>query len=643
MDFGLLSWHAICAVYAITKGHCAMRTIVISVRVLLLVLFIAGCSKDSSDPGSPDASSGKMAVVTENEAVQNAAYQKFTALLSGMDTVAARDSIVRLLRKDVQHIAKVNGSRQGITITYTSGMRGGFFLNGNDAGDNGPAFTPVRLGKVAGVRGAGATVVSLPSSKKVLFINPHYYERGPQAQKIYTYLNQSSILLDMETPTVYLSDSATVDRFTTLSQYGIIHVYSHGMAWPDEDTIEEVMLMTGEKVTPGTSVRDVDDITSGDIPLMIAGNVTRYFVSPAFIIRHNTGADGTALFYGGFCYSNLGTWPLVITGQGLANTYTGFSWSVYTDWNATWAAHLYWYLADTSQADGMTVAGWHGGTASMAKSYYNTEQNRWVEIGYTGGQFALWQALKITSLSPVSGPVGTAVAITGTGFGASRGQRTVTLNAGALTPSSWSDTQIGVTIPPGAVSGDIVVHDGKRSSDPAYFTVTGATADTAVIAQLRTTKTVTITVNARFAFSDTTMGTRDTWGVSYDDRAKPLQWSGTGFSVANTVAGTFDSTRYTFSGTFSADGRTLQSTSGKSVTYYYTGKKVQTTEISVMSVPYCVYCGGVTYNRAGTAGAGSVSKISFTETVDGKITNQITTVTWDPGIYDPGVTVQFHP
>ena len=207
--------------------------------------------------------------------------------------------------------------------------------------------------------------------------------------------------------------------------------------------------MTGEKVTPATSVRYVDDITSGDIPLMIAGNATRYWVSPAFIIKHNTGADGTALFYGGFCYSNLGH---VATGdhrdRDLANTYTGFSWSVYTEWNATWAANLYWYLADTSQSDGMTVAGWHDGTTSMAKSYYNTEQNRWVEIRYAGGQFALWRALKITSLSPVSGPVGTAVTISGTGFGATRGQRTVTLNAGALTPSSWSDTQIGVTIPP---------------------------------------------------------------------------------------------------------------------------------------------------------------------------------------------------
>ena len=70
---------------------------------------------------------------------------------------------------------------------------------------------------------------SLPSSKKVLFINPHYYERGPQAQKIYTYLNQSSILLDMETPTVYLSDSATVDRFTTLCA---VRYHPCVLAWP---------------------------------------------------------------------------------------------------------------------------------------------------------------------------------------------------------------------------------------------------------------------------------------------------------------------------------------------------------------------------------------------------------------------------
>jgi hypothetical protein len=77
----------------------------------------------------------------------------------------------------------------------------------------------------------------------------------------------------------------------------------------------------------------------------------------------------------------------------------------------------------------------------------------------------------ITSLSPDSGPVGTAVAITGTGFGAMQG--TVTFNGIMATVTSWSDTVINTTVPSGATTGDVVVanHITAEGSNRLTFTV----------------------------------------------------------------------------------------------------------------------------------------------------------------------------
>jgi hypothetical protein len=78
----------------------------------------------------------------------------------------------------------------------------------------------------------------------------------------------------------------------------------------------------------------------------------------------------------------------------------------------------------------------------------------------------------ITSpLSPASGPVGTSVTISGTGFGATKGTSTVTFNAKTATPTSWSDTEIKAPVPSGATTGPVVVTVGGNKSNGVTFTV----------------------------------------------------------------------------------------------------------------------------------------------------------------------------
>jgi hypothetical protein len=78
----------------------------------------------------------------------------------------------------------------------------------------------------------------------------------------------------------------------------------------------------------------------------------------------------------------------------------------------------------------------------------------------------------ITSVSPLEGPIGTVVTITGTAFGSSQGTSTVTFNGILATPTSWSATEITVPVPPGATTGPLVVTVGGWPSNGISFTVT---------------------------------------------------------------------------------------------------------------------------------------------------------------------------
>jgi IPT/TIG domain len=82
-------------------------------------------------------------------------------------------------------------------------------------------------------------------------------------------------------------------------------------------------------------------------------------------------------------------------------------------------------------------------------------------------------APNISGISPTTGPVGTQVTISGSGFGLSQGGSTVTLNGAPVTVNTWSDTSISITIPSGATTGPVVVSvaPSMTNSNPVTFTV----------------------------------------------------------------------------------------------------------------------------------------------------------------------------
>ncbi len=74
----------------------------------------------------------------------------------------------------------------------------------------------------------------------------------------------------------------------------------------------------------------------------------------------------------------------------------------------------------------------------------------------------------ITGLSATTGPIGSQVAIAGSGFGASQNGSVVTLNGASMPVISWTDTAIVITIASGATSGPIVVSVAPSMNDSNY-------------------------------------------------------------------------------------------------------------------------------------------------------------------------------
>jgi hypothetical protein len=119
-------------------------------------------------------------------------------------------------------------------------------------------------------------------------------------------------------------------------------------------------------------------------------------------------------------------------------------------------------------------------TAQAGQSYVSSTGSSWTDLTtrYTNTNVCLKAYVKpfvspspeITRFAPTSGPVGTAVTVTGTGFG---GASAVTFNS---TPASFtpdSDRQITAAVPAGATTGKIAVTTpGGSATSAASFTVT---------------------------------------------------------------------------------------------------------------------------------------------------------------------------
>jgi hypothetical protein len=121
-----------------------------------------------------------------------------------------------------------------------------------------------------------------------------------------------------------------------------------------------------------------------------------------------------------------------------------------------------------------------GATAQAGQSYVSSTGTSWTDLTtkVTNANVCLKVYVKafvaqpptISGFTPTSGPVGTSVTVTGSGFG---GATAVTFNDAAATFGVDSDTQITATVPAGATTGKIAVTTpGGSATSAMSFTVT---------------------------------------------------------------------------------------------------------------------------------------------------------------------------
>jgi RHS repeat-associated protein len=81
-------------------------------------------------------------------------------------------------------------------------------------------------------------------------------------------------------------------------------------------------------------------------------------------------------------------------------------------------------------------------------------------------------APQVVATSPLAGPVGTQVQISGSGFGTTQGSSTVAFNSANATVMTWSDTLITAIVPSAAITGPVkVTVAGVASNLNVYFNV----------------------------------------------------------------------------------------------------------------------------------------------------------------------------
>ncbi len=91
-----------------------------------------------------------------------------------------------------------------------------------------------------------------------------------------------------------------------------------------------------------------------------------------------------------------------------------------------------------------------------------------------GLSFTVIPTPTLTSLSPASGGIGTAVTLTGTNFGATQGSSVVFFNGTAAAPTAWSANSITAPVPASATTGPVTVTVQGQTSNGIGFTLTPA-------------------------------------------------------------------------------------------------------------------------------------------------------------------------
>jgi len=317
--------------------------------LLLLVVFTA-CKK-KSDNNNTGWTAEDQTFYENILSLQDKACNNYEIWSNTMDSLEAINKLQQFFAGDPSVSSAIIDS-MGIAVEYTNGMGGGIFLNTGRVlrgGQTNSVYVPPM----------SPPVKSLVNIKKMILLSPAYWQFKSSTDTVLQHYNLILPKAGFVVQTVYKNEEATLDRFSELAGYGIIHIDSHG--WPQyisKRKSKETYLLTGEIVNQSTTEKYADDIKTGRI---IVPSMKKYFlgddeelskfywISGNFIACHNDFSKDTVLFFGSFCYScpSQGYWTELYK-QFAKGTYFGYSGRVQDKYCVIWAMSLMDSLCDTS-------------------------------------------------------------------------------------------------------------------------------------------------------------------------------------------------------------------------------------------------------------------------------------------------------
>jgi len=364
--------------------------------IVLAFALVVSCKKgkESQDTG---ASQADMDLYHHTLTLQDQAYENYVTWSQTMDSLAAITKLQQFFMSDPVVTSATIGS-QGVMVQYSNGFRGGVLLNTED---NDPDSSKFLDNYRKGPYGS-SKLKSLVNNKKMIFLIPQRYDSDfIKAGDYISNYNQNLPKINYNNVEVYEDEQVNLDRFCHLKGYGIIQVYTHGIAWPNSDNIMDVYLMTGEVASDPETNRYIKEMHEGKIayikfPKNPAHGKSYYYITQDFITKHNDFSKDTSLFLGTFCYSYLGSWP-DIQKSFAKGAYIGFDWVCNHDHGYKWSTSLIDDLCDITKPTPVNVEDWMGN--SFPKSYlrkepwWNPLEWHTVNIKYSGDPtLALWKS-----------------------------------------------------------------------------------------------------------------------------------------------------------------------------------------------------------------------------------------------------------
>jgi hypothetical protein len=428
--------------------------------VSLLLLLV--CSKDSTGPNERDF----VHPITIQACfdLQDSIAQSLLNWLEVTDTTAALNSTRRLLLEAEDLVDSVYVNSQGIAIKFKTGIRGGIMIDALD----GLPLVPESVYANASPAPEPKAMETRPGSLRALLLCPIYLERREIVDSLIMTMGSDLARAGYGTFIKRLGNICKISHFNDLGGFGIIHIYSHGFVWPDDELHEEVYVMSSESAEKLNRDYEEELLDGRLAPIYIPGRGNIYFIGSSYISTQNNFENYSPLVYFSFRNGINSNWTEKFYTKLNAGACVGPDGPLKADQNLEWSTGMYAALTDTSEELTTTLSEWY----NSIDAEYDYDDDIITRIDYTGpDDFIIWKRVHIDNLSRYSGKPQDIIEIRGFGFGMPELGGIVFFGNMEAEIISWSDTLIETRVPEEALTDSVAVRLGNSISNKKMFRV----------------------------------------------------------------------------------------------------------------------------------------------------------------------------